>query len=215
MGNLTEHKPKPLLEVAGKTLIEHQLDALEDTADEIVIVVGYLGGQIRKHLDGAYDSKKILYVEQNELNGTAGALWSAMPLLRDSFLVMHADNIYSKEDIAAVSCAPWSVAGVEVDSLGGAAKIVVDGSDRVMNILEVGDHDKSPGFLNTGLYCLDTRVFDYELVPKSPGSSEFGLPQTLVKADVPLLLVRATFWIEITTPEDLEKAAKILKKQHK
>ena len=214
MGELSRAKPKPLLDVAGKTLLEHHFDALEGVADEIIIVIGYLGDQIKMCFGNHYQGIKLLYVEQKELNGTAGALWQARPLLHNSFLVMYADNIYFKEDVIAVSCNPWSVAGVEVDSLGGAARMIVNDSDRVMDILEVGERDESPGFLNTGLYCLDMRVFDCKLVPKSRGSKEFGLPQTLMKAAVPLLLVRTKFWIEITSPGDLETAAKLLKKRH-
>ena len=213
MKNLTSNIPKPLLTVAGKTLLEHKLDALPESVDEVIIIVGYLGGVIQKHIGGIHGNKRILYIEQQVLNGTGGALWLAKPLLKGSFLVMYADDIYAKDDIEKASCFPWSIVGLEVDDIGSAAKIVIDGSDRVTNILEVGVHDNSPGFLNTGLYCLDTRLFDYPLVPKEPNSPEYGLPQTIIQTGLELHLIKATFWLQITDSEDLKKAAKILAKK--
>lgn len=42
MRPLTYHVPKPMVRAGGKNLLEHNIDALPDTVDEIVIVVGYL-----------------------------------------------------------------------------------------------------------------------------------------------------------------------------
>jgi NDP-sugar pyrophosphorylase family protein len=212
MKELTEHTPKPILEVAGRPLLQYALDSIPDEVDEVIIIVGYLGSMIHDRFGPDYYGKRLLYVEQEQLNGTAGALWLAKEFLKDPFLVLNSDNICAPEDVAKAACAPWSIVGMAVDDMGEAAKIVVDDSDRVMNILEVGEHDKSPGFLNTGIYGLDTRVFKYPLVPKAAGSAEFGLPQTLIKADVPLHLVEATYWFEITTPEDIKKTEEMLAK---
>jgi NDP-sugar pyrophosphorylase family protein len=216
MRELTLNVPKPLLTVRGKTLLDYQFDVLPDGVDEVIIVIGYRGEQISEKYGGWHHGKHVTYVEQKKLDGTGGALWLCRSHLKNSFLVTTADNIFEKADVEKASCMPWSVVGLEVDDLGGAAKMVVDTSDRVMDILEVGHHDKSPGFLNTGLYCLDMRIFEHPLVQKAPGSEEYGLPQTMVNAkDVPLYLVKASFWIEITTPEDLENAAQILEKREK
>ena len=215
MKELTDHLPKPLLMVAGKTLLEHQLDIMPDEVDEVIIIVGYLEDMIKEKFGIEYNGKKIIYVHQEKLDGTGGALWLAKPYLKDVFIVTAADNIFDAEDVKEASCYPWSIVGIEVDDVGRAAKMIIDESDRVMNILEVDDpaHDRSPGFLNTALYCLDTKVFDYPLVPKSPVSNEYGLPQTLVQSGVDLHLIKAKFWIEITVPEDLQKAEEILAKR--
>ncbi len=211
MGKLSEATPKALLEVAGKTLLEYKLDALPPEVDEVIIVVGYMGGAIQRYLGGEYNGKRILYVIQEKQNGTAGALWAARPNLRDSFLVMSADDIYAKEDIEnAVKAKPWAVLGLKVNSLGSAAKIITNKRGRVTDILESEARDAGAGFVNTGLYHLDMKVFDARTVSKSPGSGEIGLPQTLVKASSPLYLQPATFWLQITAPEDLKKAEEII-----
>lgn len=212
MGHLTDALPKPLIVVGGKTLMEHKLDIMPESVDEVIIVVGYMGELIRQKFGDTYRGMKMTYVEQTKLDGTGGAMWLCKPYLKDSFLVMYADNIYAKADMERAACFPWCVVGYEVDDLGMAARMVVDESDRVMEILEVGEHDGSPGFLNTGLYCLDTRIFEHELVPAKPGSPEYGLPQTMVAAGVELHLIRATYWYEITDPEDVKEASEILAK---
>lgn len=211
MGELTESAPKVLLEVAGKTLLEHKFDILPNDVDEIILVVGYFGSTIQNHFGGIYKDKKIFYVEQEKLDGTAGALWRARTILRDQFLVMYGDDIYSKEDMMRVSASRgWALCALEVEKLGTAAKIIVDARGKVTEIKECEEHDGGAGYLNTGLYLLDVRIFDQEMVPKSEDSEEFGLPQTMVRADVPIHLIPATFWLQITSPDDLQKAEEIL-----
>jgi NDP-sugar pyrophosphorylase family protein len=100
-----------------------------------------------------------------------------------------------------------------MDKLDKAAKVVADKKGRITNIFEREEHDGGEGYANTGLYVLDLRIFDYKPVPKSLGSREFGLPQTMIQAarNISIQAVPATFWVEIKTPEDLEKAEHMLK----
>jgi len=100
MGALTESLPKPMLEVAGKTLLEHKFDALPDEVDEIIIVIGYLGGYIHDAYGGEYQGKRILYVEQeNIMGGTADALWQTKDILKDKFIVLMGDDLYYEKDL--------------------------------------------------------------------------------------------------------------------
>jgi UDP-N-acetylglucosamine diphosphorylase / glucose-1-phosphate thymidylyltransferase / UDP-N-acetylgalactosamine diphosphorylase / glucosamine-1-phosphate N-acetyltransferase / galactosamine-1-phosphate N-acetyltransferase len=212
MGVLTENTPKPLLEVGGKTLLEHNFDALPVSVGEVIIVVGYRGVQIREKFGSVYKDKKISYVEQeNPTGGTAQALWLAKGMLREKFLVMNGDNIYAPEDMAACAALPdWSVLVQERPRVGTGRVIVEKG--LVQNIAENTDHTGEAGFANTGFYVLDMRIFEYPAVPKAPESTELGLPQTMIQAvkSIPTHAVSATFWIEIKSPPDIDKAEAIL-----
>lgn len=211
MGSLTDGAPKALLEVRGKTLIEYKLEALPEEVDEVLIIVGYMGSAIQNFLGGFYGDKRLLYVEQEEPHGTAGALWSAKEDLHDSFLVMNGDDVYVKEDIErAARAKDWAVVGIKDAPIKSAARIVADKHGKVTNIIETEGRREGNAYINTGLYKLDMRVFETPMVPKSPGSKEYGLPQTLIKADVPLWLISGTFWLSLSTPEDLEAAEKAL-----
>lgn len=211
MGTLTDTTPKPLLEVAGKSLLEHKFDALPTDVDEIILVVGYLGGKIQERFGGAYNGKRMLYVEQEVLDGTMGALSRAKTILKDRFLVLNGDDIYAPQDIQALSkCDGWTVLGLEMEELKSAAKVALNEDGTVKEIIEASHHEGGAGFLSTGAFLLDETIFTYPPVPKAPGSDELGLPQTILASGHPLSLIHATYWIGITAPEDLEKAEKIL-----
>jgi NDP-sugar pyrophosphorylase family protein len=212
MGALTETRPKPMLEVGGKTLLEHKFETLPYDVDEVIIIVGYLGSVIHDHFGGVWRDKRILYVEQeNPSGGTADALWQAKDVLRDHFLVMNGDNLYAREDVTRCAVYDWSVLVQERDDVQTGRVIVKDG--LVTDIRENSEHDSAKGFANTGLYSLDMRVFDYPQLPKAMGSPELGLPQTMLQAigTIPIHAVPATFWLEIKTPEDLAEAEELMR----
>lgn len=212
MGELTASVPKPMLKVAGKTLLEHKLDVLPREVDEVIIVVGYLGSVIHDYFGGIYGDRRILYVEQeNPAGGTAEALWLASDLLADTFFVMNGDNIYAPQDMAACAKHEWAVL-VEKREHVRTGAVITDSHGRIKSIAENTEHGGGPGFANTGFYFLDRRVFDYKPVPKAPGSDELGLPQTIVQAaeDLRIQAVPATYWIEIKEPADLERAERTL-----
>jgi NDP-sugar pyrophosphorylase family protein len=83
---LTEHHPKPLQEVLGKNLIEWKLEALPSEVADVILVIGHQGEQIQNFFGDEWKDKTIRYVVQKELNGTAGALLAAKPLLGERFL---------------------------------------------------------------------------------------------------------------------------------
>jgi len=94
MRPLTEHTPKPLLQVAGIPLIEHHLRrlALAGIA-ELVINVSHLGKQIMDYCgDGSAWGVSISYSQEDEPLETAGGIIAALPLLEDApFLVVNGD----------------------------------------------------------------------------------------------------------------------------
>jgi NDP-sugar pyrophosphorylase family protein len=213
MGVLTEESPKPMLEVAGKSLLEHKFDALPEEVDEIIIIVGYMGSKIQERFGGDYNGKRVLYVEQEVLDGTMGALMRAKDLLKDRFLVLNGDDIYAPQDIAALAHVDgWAVLGLQKDDLKSAAKIILHADGTVKEIIEASHHDGGAGFLSTGAFMLDTKLFDYPMIPKAPGSDEYGLPQTVLATKLPLQLIPTTsYWIAVTSPEDLASAEQFLK----
>lgn len=208
MGELTSSVPKPMLMVAGKPLLQHKIEALPDAVDEVVIVVGYHGHVVQQYFGGEFKGRRIFYVEQeNPTGGTAEALWKAKEILRDSFLVMNGDNIYTKEDMQALIDTPdWAAAVQEMESIATARTVIENG--LVKDIVENSGHTGEKGYANIGLYKLDTRIFNYTPVPKAPGSSELGLPQTMLTAahEIDIHAVPATFWFEIKSPESLANA---------
>lgn len=212
MGHLTEDRPKCMLEVAGRTLLEYKLYALPEQVNEVIIVVSYLGSVVHDRFGGDYFGKRLLYVEQESLvGGTADALWQAREVLKDRFFVMNGDNIFDPKSF--MDCLPyqWAIVVKKTDQIrtGG---VLVDAHMRVRGTHENTEHAGGAGWANAGLYLLDTRIFDYKPVQKAAGSRELGLPQTMEQAakKIHIQAVPTDLWIEIKEPRDLERAEQIL-----
>ena len=92
---LTNNIPKPLINIAGKPLIDHHLERLKTAGfKEIVINLSYLGDKIKAYLgDGQNYGVNINYsIEGNSPLETAGGIIHALPLLGDEpFLVINSD----------------------------------------------------------------------------------------------------------------------------
>lgn len=97
MRPLTATRPKPLVKVAGKALMDHALDRLEAGGIERVIVnVHYLPDTIIAHLKARRPSMEVLISdERGKLLETGGGLMKAAPLLSDEpFLCANSDNLW-------------------------------------------------------------------------------------------------------------------------
>lgn len=95
MRPLTDYTPKPLLEVAGRPLIEHHLLRLRDGGfTDVVVNLAHLGHQIRDRLAGgeAYGLRIHYSDEGDTALETGGGIFNALRILgTDPFLVVNAD----------------------------------------------------------------------------------------------------------------------------
>ena len=96
---LTLAKPKPLLKVAGKTIIEHNLDQLVGLVNEIYIVVGYKAEMIEEFVGNKFKGINIKYIAQEKPLGNADALMKVKKDIKGKFILMFGDDLYSKKDI--------------------------------------------------------------------------------------------------------------------
>src|SRR5271166_5275684 len=82
MRPFSEQRPKPLVQVGGKALIDHALDRLAAQGVERAIVnVHHLANQIERHLASRRQPQIIISDERRELLGTAGGIIKALPQL--------------------------------------------------------------------------------------------------------------------------------------
>lgn len=202
MGDLTKDTPKPLLVINGKTLLEYKLDVLPDKCNEVIIVIGYLGDKIQKHIGHQYKNKKITYVH-SELLGTGYALWKTQEYLFEEFLVMSGDDLYCRQDIENCMKYSPSILVFRSKTHQDGGKVVMNEGGYIENIVE-GSHDAG-SIVSTGLYFLNESIFDLPLKKISDDRDEFGLPQTLIQMkDKNIRAIYAMKWHQITTPKDLE-----------
>ena len=95
MKPLTDTLPKPLVEVAGGTLIDHVLDRLEQAGiAHVVVNTHHLADQLEKHLGGR-GSPDIEFSREQELLETGGGIAKALPLLgQDAFYAVNSDAFW-------------------------------------------------------------------------------------------------------------------------
>jgi N-acetyl-alpha-D-muramate 1-phosphate uridylyltransferase len=94
LGKRVRDTPKPLLEVAGRPFMLHQLDLLAaHGARKVVVCVGYLGEQIESRIGSEPFGVEVKYsFDAPGLDGTLGAVRRARALLGDRFLVLYGDT---------------------------------------------------------------------------------------------------------------------------
>jgi len=101
---LTSTRPKHLIKVGGKPILEHCLNAMKTSGiDDTLIVIHYMGDAIRQYFgDGKKFGLKIDYVEQKAVLGTGNAVSLVEPYIKDEFLLVYGDLIFSTEVVKNV-----------------------------------------------------------------------------------------------------------------
>lgn len=96
MRPLTNDRPKPLVEVAGKTLIDHAIDRLVDAGVKLIVVnAHYKADMLKEHLAKRKDVEIRISEENDELLGTGGGILKALPNFEgESFFVLNSDSIW-------------------------------------------------------------------------------------------------------------------------
>ena len=97
MRPLTATKPKPLIEVSGKALLDHVLEKLREAGvRKIVVNVHYLAEALEAHLmSRAHGLEVVISDERDLLMETGGGLVKAAPLIDcDPFLALNSDNLW-------------------------------------------------------------------------------------------------------------------------
>jgi glucose-1-phosphate thymidylyltransferase len=93
----TWSRPKQLMSLAGKTVIEHvlqQFDSLPEGLDiEFIFIVGYLGEKVEAFMDENYPDVKVRYVVQAEMRGQSHAIYLAKEFLDGPMLMVFADTL--------------------------------------------------------------------------------------------------------------------------
>src|SRR3989338_8556666 len=136
MRPLTNTVAKPLVTIAGRPLLDYTFDALPDEVGEVIMIIGYLGEQIRAYLGETYRGRSIRYVEQKNLDGTAKALWEAKPFLKGKFLVLMADDIYAKEDIEKCLRHEHAISVMKSELEGPGGRVLLDTEGKLQTVVE-------------------------------------------------------------------------------
>ena len=118
MRPLTNDRPKALVEVGGKALVDHMLDRLADAGVETAVVnVHYFADAMERHLQVRSRPRILISDERAELMETGGGLKQARPLLGDGpIFVANTDSVWTEDGEPAVDALAraWDPARMDV-----------------------------------------------------------------------------------------------------
>jgi UDP-N-acetylglucosamine diphosphorylase/glucosamine-1-phosphate N-acetyltransferase len=168
MRPLTLTRPKTMLQVGGKPILQYNLEALRDAGiKDIIMVVGYKKEAIEDYFeDGSSFGVNIDYITQEKRLGTAHAINSACDMINDEFIVLNGDIIVDPELIVDLIAKYESeeassilmLTEVEDPSSFGVVEIE---NDIIKNIIEKPAPGEAPSnLINAGIYLFDKTIFD-------------------------------------------------------
>jgi len=192
MDPFTLSRPKPLIPVGGKPLIEHTVTALKNCGiTEIIVVIGYMKSQMQNYFEKqstqSFQGVKITLIEQKEQKGTAHALKFVEDFIDEVFMLINGDIITSEKNFEDVlnrydhKNAPiFSLTQVADPSNFGIVDL--DADDRIKKIVEKPAAENAPSNLaNAGIYILPPQIFDAVKETTVSSRDEYELTDSIQK----------------------------------
>ena len=149
--------PKPLLNVGGRPVMSYILDDLKKLGvTEVVFITGHLGDKVQEYVAREYPDFTAHYVEQEDQNGTAGAVGLAREYIDEDVLILFVDTIFDA-DLSIIRDLPKDVAGViwvkEVEDYQRFGVVLTDKDGFMKRIIEK-PKDPVSKLANIGLYYI-------------------------------------------------------------
>uniref|UniRef100_A0A7C5YU32 Nucleotidyltransferase family protein n=1 Tax=Ignisphaera aggregans TaxID=334771 RepID=A0A7C5YU32_9CREN len=209
---LTDDKPKAMINICGKPLIEWHIYWLKKYGfDEFVLLLGHAKEKVIEYLgSGRKLGVKVSYVIEDEPLGTGGAIKNAESVLKNEewFLVINGDIVTDLnpinlvEDLNISNNIVASIALVYMKSPYGIVK-VEDG--YIKEFLEKPTIEYT---INAGVYAMRSTIFNY--LPEKGDIEVTTFPLLAKQRLLRGYIFRQTFWKSIDTIKDLEECENAL-----
>ena len=208
----THTRPKPLLRVGNRPVLDHVLDLLESAGvDEIIGIMGHLSDRISEHLEREHPELRFRPVEQTEQLGTADAIRLAEPLVAGPVLIVFVDTLF-EADLGLIRERP-DVDGIvwakDVEDYQRFGVIVHDDEGFMQRIVEKPKEPVSR-LANIGLYYVRDVDLLFEgiahVMAQPPKLGEYFLTdafQYMIDRGDRLLTAEVTEWWDCGKPETL------------
>lgn len=217
MRPLTLKTPKPLLKVGGRPILEHIVKALPVEINELILVIGYLGEQIKDYCGNGFLGRPVQYIWQKKKLGTYNALKLCEPLIEknERFLVLCADDIQNAEEIRNCFGYERAIIVAEAENPKKFGVVLLNRDNSISEIIEKPENSPS-NLVSTGTLLLDSKIFEYEADLHKSG--EYFLTSAIskmLKDNHKIFAVKSTVWLPIGCPEDIKKAEEFLRQHEK
>ena len=218
MRPLTATRPKPLVEVAGKMLIDHCLDHLRAAGvKKAVVNVHYLADALEAHLRKVTGIQILVSDERDQLMETGGGLVRALPLVDcDPFLAVNSDNLWVDGPVDSLRLLASSWDDARMDALlllvplaranchGGQGDFHMNGAGA----LRRKKRGTVAPFVFTGIQMVSKRLFEGEL-PDGPFSTNLLWDRAMEEGRC-FGVVHQGLWFDVGTPANVRKTEELL-----
>lgn len=200
---LTKDKPKALVEIAGKPIIDYTFDALPDEITEVILVIGTFGEQIRKHVGSFYKGKKVRYVEQSVIDGPYTALAEARDVLTCRFLVLMGDDLYSKDSLQKMMDKERAMGVYFKENVDRPLGTIIIKSEKIVDLV-LEDTIGNSVYLCTGAYVLGLDFFDQDIIRGGPKNETLLSCMVVTYAkERGMAAVEFDYWVPVASPHDI------------
>ncbi len=207
MRPLTYTRPKVMLPLANKPILEHLLiEARKAGIREFIFVVGYHDEQVRDYFgSGDKWGVNISYSSQRRQWGTADALKMAKGLVDGNFLVINGDIMVSQKDINLLTNkSDNTLSVVEVEDTRDLGVVEVS-QGKVVHIYEKAE--KPPSHMaNAGLYLFTPDIFDAISQTLKSSRGEYEITdslQLMIDQGHHISYQEISYWLDLSYPWDL------------
>ena len=209
---LTEKTPKPLLEVGGKCIIDHNVDRLISYGvQHINVTVNYLGEQLEEHFAAPRSGVQVRTFREPKFLGTIGSIKFVDTFYNDNILVMNSDlftNIDYEDFFLHFQMhdAEMSVAAIPYNISIELGILDLDGR----NIKGLIEKPKYNYYANAGIYLIKKRALTE--IPENTFFHAIHLVEKLITQGKKVIRYPLNgTWIDIGTPQEFERAKELVK----
>jgi len=207
MRPLTYVRPKVMLPIANKPILEHLLiEASKAGIEEFIFVVGYKDEQVRDYFaNGEKWGVNIAYANQRKQLGTADALKMIEGLVEGNFLVMNGDIIVNRKDIKKLASKNDNTLSViEVKNTRDLGVVELS-EGKVVQIYE--KEVKPPSRMaNAGLYQFTPEIFSVLSLTEKSSRGEYEVTDSLkllMDKEHDIAYQKINYWLDLSYPWDL------------
>ena len=224
---LTDNKPKCLLEVGHRTLLERTVEAMHQAGiRKFVVVTGYRADQIRDFLTSHFPlfTFHFLHNADYEHNNNIYSLWMSMQEVRGKdFLLMDSDILCDPAAVVRIASEPESALAVNRHELGEEEmKVVVDANQRITEISKTCRPEdamgESVGIEHITADYSEALACELDLMIEQEGLIDIFYERAferLIPQGHTFRVVDTTnyFSYELDTPEDFQRAQELMPKE--
>ena len=212
---LTLTRPKTMLPVAGKPIIQYNIEALKESGiTDILLIVNYHEDIVKEYFgDGSKFGVNISYKTQEDFIGTANAISYAKDFINESIMVLNGDVILRRDVLKEIinefeaEKPDTLMLLTEVDNPSSFGVVEIDGKN-IKNIVEKPKPEEAPSnLINAGIYVFNQDIFSKIAETEVSERGEYEITDSvLMQVDEGKNVIGLTTdnsWIDVGRPWEL------------